>query len=80
MFDASRPVSEQVSVGSGYQIFVDRGTDAACNSQTPPAGTDIVVQCGACLADPSENQYDCSPGCSEYWPNCCPTAQIGCFP
>ena len=79
MVDTSRPISEQTSLGSGYQIWIDRGTDAACNSPTPPPGTYAVVQCRACETNPAESRYDCSAGCSDYWPGCCPSAYPGCF-
>ena len=76
MYDAAQPTL----VGSGYQVWIDRGTDAACNGPMPPAGTYAVIQCSSCLADPSANSYDCTPGCGEYWPGCCPTASGGCYP
>jgi hypothetical protein len=83
MVDTSVSISEQKSVGSGYQIWVDRGTDAACNSQPPAVGTYAVIQCSSCIANPSANSYDCAPGCAEYWPNCCTgdgtAPQPGCW-
>jgi hypothetical protein len=76
-------VSSAKNVGSGYQIWVDRGTDAACNSPSPPTGTYAVIQCASCIANPSADSYDCSPGCAEKWPDCCPAdgtpAQPGCW-
>ena len=83
MIDTTKPISEQTSVGSGYQIWVDRGTDAACNAASPPVGTYAVIQCSSCIANPSQNSYDCGSGCGEYWPNCCPAdgsaAPAGCY-
>jgi len=65
-------VASATSVGSGYQIWVDRGTDAACNTPQPDPGTYAVIQCASCIANPSQNSYDCAAGCGEYWPGCCP--------
>jgi hypothetical protein len=72
MIDTSAPLSEQTSVGSGYQIWVDRGTDAACNAPQPPPGTYAVIQCSSCIANPSQSSFDCAAGCAEHWPACCP--------
>ncbi|HEY3357008.1 MAG TPA: hypothetical protein VGQ83_27405 [Polyangia bacterium] len=72
MIDTTKPISEQPKVGSGYQVMIDRGTDAACINPPPASGTYAVVQCSSCIADPSKSSYDCSPGCAQYWPNCCP--------
>ncbi|MBI5479360.1 MAG: hypothetical protein HY906_10915 [Deltaproteobacteria bacterium] len=78
-----KPLAEQTSVGSGYQLWVDRGTDGACNAPQPAAGTYAVVQCSSCIANPAANSYDCSRGCAEHWPGCCPAdgtpAPAGCF-
>ena len=79
MIDTTKPIGDQPKVGSGYQIMIDRGIDALGNNAQPPAGTYAVIQCSSCIADPSQNSYDCSPGCAQYWPNCCPTATAGCF-
>jgi hypothetical protein len=64
---------------AGYQILIDRGIDEAGTNPQPPPGTFAVVQCSSCVADPSQDSYDCSPGCAGYWPGCCPEAQPGCF-
>jgi hypothetical protein len=83
MVDSTAPISEQTSVGSGYQIWVDRGTDAACNAPQPEVGTYAVIQCSSCIANPAENSFDCANGCAEYWPACCPgdgtDPQPGCY-
>jgi len=73
MVDSATPISDQTSVGSGYQIWIDRGTDAACNSPSPPAGTYAVIQCSSCIANPAKDSYDCRAGCADYWPGCCPS-------
>jgi hypothetical protein len=81
--DPDTSVSQATSVGSGYQILVDRGTNASCVAQAPPVGTYAIIQCSSCIANPSANSYDCSAGCAEKWPNCCPadgsTPAPGCF-
>jgi hypothetical protein len=78
--DPARPVAELRSVGSGHRIWVDRGTDDRCVTPAAPAATRLIVQCAACLANPSADQYDCSPGCAELWPDCCPVPRAGCYP
>jgi hypothetical protein len=74
--------AQATSVGSGYQIRVDRGIDASCKNPPAPPNTTAVVQCSSCIADPAQNSFDCSPGCSQYWPTCCAsdTPQPGCYP
>ena len=83
MVDSSKPVSQQTKVGSGYQLRIDRGIDAACNNPAAPVGTTAMVQCSSCIANPASGSYDCSAGCSQYWPSCCPAdgsaPPAGCF-
>jgi hypothetical protein len=75
--------ADATKIGSGYQINVDRGTDAACNPGSAPSGAYAVIQCSSCIANPSANSFDCSAGCSEYWPGCCPAdgsePAAGCY-
>jgi hypothetical protein len=78
--DEERPIAEQRALGAGHQIWIDRGTDAACDRPAAPPATRALVQCTSCIANPAENSYDCAPGCAPYWPRCCPTATPGCYP
>jgi hypothetical protein len=64
--------------GAAYELKVDRGTDAACNTGAPAPNTQLILSCASCQADPASNRYDCSPGCARYWPGCCPTPTPGC--
>jgi hypothetical protein len=66
-------------IGSGYQLKIDRGTDASCTTPAAPAGTDVLVDCQRCAVDPSAGVFDCAPGCAPYWPSCCPTPTPGCY-
>jgi hypothetical protein len=79
MVDPWTPISSQSWLGSGYQLWIDRGTDPACNFAPPAQATTAFVQCQACDTNPVENRYDCSPGCADYWPACCPSPTPGCF-
>jgi hypothetical protein len=72
MVEQGANVAELTKVGSGYQVMIDRGIDGSCVNPQPPSGTYAVVQCSSCIADPSKQSYDCSAGCAQYWPNCCP--------
>jgi hypothetical protein len=76
--NSSRCAPPESAFPEGYQLKVDWGTNAACQTPTPPEGTDLRVTCAACVADPATNRYDCSPGCAPYWPGCCPTPTPGC--
>jgi hypothetical protein len=66
--------ADEVRLGSGYQLKIDRGVDESCHDPAPPAGTTALVQCAACAADPAAGRFDCSPECAANWPRCCATA------
>ncbi|HEY3351949.1 MAG TPA: hypothetical protein VGQ83_01750, partial [Polyangia bacterium] len=77
---AAACVAPSAASRAALEIKVDWGTDTACVTPEPPAGTELVVDCSWCRADPAQNVYDCSPGCAGYWPRCCPTPTPGCAP
>ena len=70
-------------LGSGLRLGVDRGADATaavCTLLSAPGGTITEIQCGTCAARPERYEYDCSAGCADYWPRCCPLGNSGCWP
>jgi hypothetical protein len=60
------------SIGSGYQIKIDRGFTGSCTPNPAPDNTTAVIQCASCIANPKESSYDCSANCKPHWPDCCP--------